>query len=197
MANIIHFYGPKAGVGTSTTAVIAATHLSKNNNKVLYWDKSRAHDVHRIMSVTDTDEMHGINPNLSFTQAENMDNIDLDAFDVVVVDNGTNGKKVMGLGSPVAYTRVAVISNSYLGLAAASKRRIEPDKYVMVHDTDGVLGERDVNAVLGTRVVIVQRHASIARAVDAGLLVSRASSFIDDFRSPDFSDVLDIVAVAW
>jgi hypothetical protein len=84
---------------------------------------------------------------------------------VVVVDAG-----VVRPGSPA----LDVTRPCYLSVRRAVGLPVRPDAVVLVDEPGRSLGRRDVEAVLGVPVrAVVPFEPSIARAIDAGLLLAR------------------------
>jgi len=94
---------------------------------------------------------------------------------IVVVDAGVvrPGTPALDavLGSP---SSLLVTRPCYLSVRRAVGLPVRPDAVVLVDEPGRSLGHRDVEAVLGVPVrAVVPLEASIARAIDAGLLLAR------------------------
>ena len=90
----------------------------------------------------------------------------------VVVDVGSRAPSMVALLSASERT-VLVTRACYLALRAAAHQP-GPDDVVLVAEPGRALGARDVGASLGVEVgPMVKWDPAVARAVDAGLLVSR------------------------
>jgi len=93
---------------------------------------------------------------------------------IVVVDAGT--------GSPppelyfAAHRNVLVTRPDYLALTAAARTALRPDEVFLVKEPGRALTDRDVASAIGAPVTgQVDLDPAIARAVDSGLFIGRAS----------------------
>ncbi|HZN13288.1 MAG TPA: hypothetical protein VFB78_03390 [Acidimicrobiales bacterium] len=97
----------------------------------------------------------------------------------VVVDCGSIASDA-ALGVAAAASRsLLVIRPCFLALRRAIAAPIRPSAVVLVLEEERTLGAADVEDVLGVPVHIVPWDATVARAVDAGLLASRLPRLLD------------------
>jgi len=98
-----------------------------------------------------------------------------------VVDAGTRGTS-LARHMVERCASVLVIEPCYLALHRSTRddQAARADVVVLVQSPERVLTARDVEGALGRPVVVsVPRHASIARAVDAGVLAHRLPDVLD------------------
>jgi cellulose biosynthesis protein BcsQ len=178
---IIDVYGVKGGVGTTTTAVALAVKLSQNNSDRSFGITCSSNDE---LSLSD---LHGVAGNRS--EDYNLtDNLVLcpvhKKVDYLIVDNGFATNKSVYNGDYTVY----VVDNSYLSL----KRAVILDlnlstnndaMWVRIIRPGGALIDRDIDDVLSLHNNVrcqIDLDPSIARAVDAGILVRRVPSAMND-----------------
>ena len=181
------FSGSKGGVGASTCAVIAARQAADTGLRVLLVDSSRHGDVFAICGVSrpvgDVSELDAVcvvPPRVSVGSVGsvwvgrddergrgNWVARAAGRFDVVIgdgpaavecVDHGAGGLSVL------------VVRPDYLSVKAATECHY--DVSVVVDGPAGALTVRDVVSVLSSVAGVVRFDVAVARAVDAGLLLS-------------------------
>lgn len=176
------FSGSKGGVGSSTCAVIAARQAADAGHRVLLVDSSRHGDVFAICGAAvpfgDVSEVGAVNVYESGSGSVWLGRDDergrgdwvaraAGRFDVVIgdgpaavecVDHGAGGLSVL------------VVRPDYLSVKAATE--CHSDLVVVVDGPAGALTVRDVVSVLGPVAGVVRFDAAVARAVDAGVLLS-------------------------
>jgi len=180
------FSGSKGGVGASTCAVIAARQAADAGHRVLLVDSSRHGDVFAICNVSrpfgDVSEVDAVNVYDSGSGSVWVGRDDdrgrgdwvaraAGRFDVVIgdgpaavecVDHGAGGVSVL------------VVRPDYLSLKAATE--CHHDVSVVVDGPAGALTVRDVVSVLSSVAGVVRFDVAVARAVDAGLLLSHRAA---------------------
>jgi hypothetical protein len=149
----IHLYGAKGGVGTSTVAALVALDLQRQGHSVALQDAGGDHaDLRALLGLAPVGAEY---PTLGSGPTT-----------VNVIDHGTSGPAP--LGGEAVYL---VIRACYLALARALRSNVRPDGIVLVAEPGRSLGVRDIQEVLGVRVVAeVPVMASMARSIDAGRL---------------------------
>jgi hypothetical protein len=91
----------------------------------------------------------------------------------VVVDAGVLAEPLVPVAAR-AHASLLVLRPCYLALRRALALPTQPTGIVLVHEPGRALGRRDVEDVIGVRVLAeIDLDPTIARAVDAGLLASR------------------------
>lgn len=180
------FSGSKGGVGSSTCAVIAARQAADAGHRVLLVDSSRHGDVFAICNVSrpfgDVSEVNAVcvyesgSGSVWLGRDDDRGRGDWVAraagrFDVVIgdgpaavecVDHGAGGLSVL------------VVRPDYLSIKAATECHY--DVSVVVDGPAGALTVRDVVSVLSSVAGVVRFDAAVARAVDAGLLLSHRAA---------------------
>lgn len=174
------FSGSKGGVGASTCAVIAARQAADAGHRVLLVDSSRHGDVFAICNVSrplgDVSKLDAVNVYEAESGSVWVGRDDergrwvtraAGRFDVVIGDGPAAVECVdHGAGS----LSVLVVRPDYLSIKAATECHY--DISVVVDGPAGALTVRDVVSVLGSVAGVVRFDAAVARAVDAGLLLS-------------------------
>jgi MinD-like ATPase involved in chromosome partitioning or flagellar assembly len=98
---------------------------------------------------------------------------------VSVVDCGSHAD-ALTLGLAATATRsLLVVRPCFLALRRAVVTSVRPSAVVLVVEEQRTLGPRDVEDVLGVPVLAVPWDATVARAVDAGLLAARLPRLLD------------------
>lgn len=100
--------------------------------------------------------------------------IDPGAFQRANGADQLDGAAVRALLAASASTSLLVMRPCYLALRRAVETPVRPSGVIVIHEPGRSLGPAEVEDVLGVEVVAcVDVDASIARAVDAGILASR------------------------
>ena len=172
------------GVGASTCAVIAARQAADTGLRVLLVDSSRHGDLFAICGVSrPVDDVGALNAACVYESDSGAGSVWLGRddqrgrgdwvsraaarFDVVIgdgpaavecVDHGAGGVSVL------------VVRPDYLSVKAATE--CHSDVVIVVDGPAGALTVRDVVGVLGPVAGVVRFDAVVARAVDAGVLLS-------------------------
>ena len=152
-----HVYGSAGGTGTTTTACTLAALASHQGHRVTLVDRSG--DALAMMG-------HARTPVPGFVVNDAVVAL---GSDLAVFDHGRN------LPENVQGTKVLTVRSDYMsarGITAACR----PDYIVMLHRDGAVLGVADMAAVAGIptdRVLVVKADPVFARAIDAGLIMSR------------------------
>lgn len=170
----IHIYGAKGGVGTTTVSALVALDLQHQEHAVIL--KSSAGnqgDLRAILGLATGYEDEPIN----FVAPAG-------SPVVTVIDHGTTPPAGDLWATRESGDRVfLVIRPCYLGLRRALAQACRPDGIILLVEKDRSLGVRDVEEVLGVKVVsTIDVEPRIARAIDAGLLSS--SRYVHTLRLP-------------
>jgi hypothetical protein len=160
----ISFVGSKGGVGTSTVAVLHALSVAESGRRVRLTATATAgvEDLAVLLAVPTPapGEVVEVAPGLSLGEAG-----DPDAY--TVVDGGTD---TFSDHDGLVYL---VVRNDYLALRRALLAPPTTAGVVLVAEAGRSLGRRDVEEVLGVPILAeLPVTASVARYIDAGLLVS-------------------------
>jgi hypothetical protein len=163
MHRTIHVYGAKGGVGTSTVATLIAL------------EHSRAGGV-TILSAADGDhtDLHTLMGAAAGEDAVFMAGDPGDAL--TVVDHGTTPPVDRDPGDQV----FLVLRPCYLAIRRALGQNCRPDGIILLTEDGRSLGVRDVEDVLGVRVVaIIPVTQTLARSIDAGLLARHSRRHVN------------------
>jgi nucleoside-diphosphate-sugar epimerase len=165
----IHVYGAKGGVGTTTVAaLIALEHHSVGHTVVLTaaalpdGSDGDQGDLHAVLGRASTGEP------ITFPAAG--------GSTVTVIDHGTTPPAGDLWATRNPGDRVyLVIRACYLGIRRALAQNCRPDGIILLAEQGRSLGARDVEDVLGVKVVATLAVTeSMARSIDAGLLSHHA-----------------------
>lgn len=166
MARHINLYSVKGGQGVSTTAILLARKFAADGFTVLLVDRTDG-DIASIVGLSgSSEEPHSISNMISLIAADD-DKIDSLGHDVIIsdLDHYIDGVE-----------NYIVTLPDYVSLRRASTQEELLQKTtgtIIVRPADRVLTDRDVNMVLGIpHVTTINMSASIARASDAGVLIS-------------------------
>lgn len=167
----IHIYGAKGGVGTTTVAALVALDLQhRGRNVLLRSTTGRADDLRAVLGLADgyEDEPITLVANDGPTTPT-----------TTVIDQGTTPPVSLEPGDQA----FLVIRPCYLGLRRALAQGCRPDGIILLTEKERSLGVRDVEEVLGVKVVsTIAVEPRMARAIDAGLLSS--SRYLHTLRLP-------------
>lgn len=169
---ITRYYNNRGGHGVSTVAAIAALNLARNDRRVLIAEIGEYPSVDAILGIPAVYEKQVVSvvPNVDLVWVRNnadLVSVKLSDYDEIVVDGGNH------LGDA---PNVLVTKACYLSLRQAAKED-KPQAVILAGEDNRALSARDIEHVLGARVVaVIPRDAHVARAIDAGLLTSRAFS---------------------
>lgn len=162
---LISLSAAKGGTGTSTTAALLAL---ASGTKTLLVDNSSSRDLAAILGLA--------TPTKVLTKVTDLvdlyigDDPDTDSYDLVIADQGTNTDTVKGA------TNYLVTRRCYLSMRKALN--LPFDGLIVVDESQRALTVKDLQHVTGAPIAgTVAYDPALSRAVDAGLLVSRASSF--------------------
>lgn len=179
---VTHFYACKGGVGCSTVAALYASLLPGD---VVLVDASGNHD-HAVLVGADIGRTNS-GRSLTLLAGSWLDLgpklRSAGKADHVVVDWGL--ERPYNLRGDSVFV---VTTNRYPALRRTLdgvRLRRPADGVVLVFDSTGAIGSQDCQQTLGIPVVATVRHdTSIARAIDAGLLIGRAAnSQTNDLRA--------------
>lgn len=178
---VIHLYGSKGGVQTSTVAALTA--LSHDGDVVLI---DLAGDQHTIMGLTHDDrichlrlaEATELKPRLRLLRTTEsfvgplIAEADIDAVDLVVVDHGVVKRDRTMV---VKGAHIVVVQACYLSVRRAVQAG-RWDGWILTNtETGRTLTDRDVMHAMGSPPLLTLPHSpAIARCLDAGLLATRA-----------------------
>jgi MinD-like ATPase involved in chromosome partitioning or flagellar assembly len=184
---LCHSY--KGGVGTTTVACSIALLASQDNTRVLLVDCSPHRDTLSWLGLPN--EVFGfheeVHPNLDlalvnekhypFTEAIRR----LDDYEVVVIDAGTTNYRLF----TESVTKVLVVRNDYMALRNAVNNKVKPDTAIVVlMEPNRVLTFKDAGQVLGgSPIVKMEWDEAVPRAIDAGLMPTRAKDLVGGWVS--------------
>lgn len=166
MARNINLYSVKGGQGVSTTAVLLARKFSAEGYTVLLVDR-KGGDLSALLGLADNDEnLRSVAPMVGLLINDTHE-IPSYGYDVVISD----------LGEFVEGSENYLITlPDYVSLKRAIGREDEVKAshgVIIVRPAGRVLTDRDVTSVLAIpHVATIQHDEAIARASDAGLLLS-------------------------
>jgi len=164
-------FGTKGGVGTSTAAAMMAIGLSKSGHKVvlrspdakiLIGEQVAGNNVRYMENGLVVTRFHG----LRFHES--------DAPDYEIVDC----QNLDGFRDDPADERIAVIDGTYASLVKGSEAFRLSDRVLWVSRGGLALTRSDIASAVRQEVIETPYEARIARASDAGLLLSRNPSTI-------------------
>lgn len=164
----IIYYSLKGGVGTSVTAAVTAMYAAKAGDRTILCGRE---DVFAVVGVAkpETGVAVDVKPGLTVCVG-NPEGLANDA-DTVIYDAGTSSFGNILVDNPDA-TTIMVVRNCYLALRAAVQATT-PDEYVCIMEPERSLDRASVEDVLSfAPVTFVEHSTSVARKVDAGLLVA-------------------------
>jgi hypothetical protein len=173
--NMKHYiYSRKGGVGTTTIAAAFGAN-AVGSGQILLVDSSQSGDMHAVLGMSSSPINAVTNvvnvPNAKgdlWLHTGDVNDIDISGYDHVVVDLGVTDEV------PTDGYSYLVAANCYLSLRLSVHEK--PDVVIVVMDDTRSLQWKDVSAVFASdtgRVVRVSHDPSVARSVDAGLLVAR------------------------
>lgn len=180
----VHLFSRKGGQGCTVIAALLTVLLDRSHRPSTVYDAAPRGDLAAALGLHSADRFE-ISPNVTGYRLETLAHAqNLPAADVI--DWGTN---------PIPDTlpghRYLVTTACYLALRAAAHH--PADGVVLLTEADRALSARDVTHSIGADVVAtVPRDPAIARAVDAGLLVSRPCAAAT--RLADLLPALDVEA---
>ncbi len=174
----IHFFSPKGGTGTTTTASIFALALSEQGKTIITDKSGHSPNVGAYLSVGiyEPSRLYQVNPNLNactggiYYGGEHPYG---DDTDFMVYDWGT---KHPGRDFAVEHGEevIMVVRNDYFCMKACIDEKLDKNDYVLVLNPDGVLTQNDIAQVMRREPVAVSHlDPKVARANDAGLLSTR------------------------
>ena len=184
MTNYIQFHSYKAGVGTTTTAVMTALKLAEQG-RVLFVDTSESRDVHLLFGVSQQN-MQQVMDSLWLLDGSDHGL----STDFVVVDAGLNEfvwKPRRAMTSDDIYQRVVVSNNTYQSLKPTASSRFPRDSHVMnvsIVNPQLTLTGRDCQMVLQRDGVIIPWDARIATRNDAGTWAHFQSTGLPNVHQP-------------
>ena len=160
-STIIHLWGAKGGVGTSTVAAVVALHLARRQPVEL-----RANDTAGL------NELRAI---LGIPAGEGPVALgrEHDGHTAVVIDGGTDPQP-----PPDATASFLVTRACYLAIRRALAAGARPRGIVLIAEPERSLCARDIEDVLDADVIAtIPVSPTVARAVDAGLIAARPPRF--------------------
>jgi len=177
----IQVSGAKGGVGASTVASLIALQSAKDGHKTLLIDAGLFPSIEAIIAWgTERDGLtiKRVNEG-NFISASEMAN----DYDVVVADTGTEHKYNIGIAEffEESATYVQVLRNDYLSLRHYIQDRPKTygreghaDVFVCVINEESSLELRDVELVVGKKVIPFHLNSAVSRTIDAGLFATRS-----------------------
>jgi hypothetical protein len=168
---VIH--GAAGGQGTTAVALAAGVFLARHTPTLLI-----AHDpdqVCAVAAVPHTDRSVDVAPGLTLACG---DPDAIPAHPIVVIDGGVFGAGLADWPDSTPTTRWAVVRGPcYLALRRLVCSPWRPDGIVLLSEQHRALHRHDLEDVTGLPVVAdVPVEAATARAIDAGLFVSRIAT---------------------
>lgn len=169
MANIYDVHAYKGGVGVTTTACALALHFCEKGNKTLLLGRDKHADALSWLGCSGNNGVTAIKQGLD--HALSTTDVNIDNYEIVVVDNGQE---------PLAtyftnVVNVVVVRNDYISLKNTLNK--EHDILVAFVADTNALSAQDVAYTLGSTPVVAKIDPSVARAIDAGLAISRNHLF--------------------
>lgn len=163
----INLFSVKGGQGVSTTAVLLAQQYSRQGESVLLVDRPNG-DLPALLGLDESDEpLRQVTGQVSLLVTDREDNIPTDQSDVIISDLG---RTLFGC------LNLLVTMPDYVALRHAVKDEWTKtaNGVIIVRPADRVLNDRDVIQVTGLdHIVTIEMTSDIARASDAGLLLTR------------------------
>jgi len=170
MTTTISFTGAKGGVGTTTTAIATAILLTTEHaQSVALVSYDFESTVSVLGLVLPADGIVTVNAEGSYPFVVAQPGlIDESQYDFIVVDNG---KGVRDYSSDHDHDYV-VTTNAYDSVRAASKISEFYEGVIVLLDPQRALQVRDVEGAVGPVAAVITPSPAVARAADAGVLVS-------------------------
>lgn len=161
------FYSPKGGQGCTVTACAYALRLAAESaGDVLLIDWGG--DAHAALGLPSPDGNYSADVATHLSILVEPGVFSADDFQHTVIDAGT------ALTEPIPdATHVMVIEPCYLALRRAVAMSFKPDMIAVLEPPTRVLTRADVERAVGAPTAAIAQGPAIARAVDAGLLVTR------------------------
>lgn len=177
----------KGGVGVTTVAGAIAVTGAMMGKSVLLVDFQSPRDTSALLGITDYDidgyynasvdafmkggSLKVYSPSFPIEHFDGKKGIN-ENYDLVVIDAGRYQLEATE-GFPIH--RIGVARNEYVALknTVNSARTVRWDKFVIIHHEGNALNANDCSHVLATECVTVPFANDMARAIDAGLFISR------------------------
>ena len=176
MTTIYNVHAYKGGVGVTTTACALAVRLAKEGNKTLLVSDDESGDAPSWLGVPVGNGISPIAQNLDYVQGF-FGNV-ADDYDSIVVDSGRNASR--SYPQPHRVVNVVVVRNDYITLKNTLNKPY--DVLVAFISEKSALNAQDVAQTLnaktrGPEFIVANIDPAVARAVDAGLAMSRDHLF--------------------
>lgn len=185
MTTIITFTGAKGGVGTTTTAAIAALLLANDHGKrvaLVSYDFASTCSV--LAATPDEGGVVVVTDHLTVINASRHADVFTHhaphAYDYIVIDGARDPEDIKwwDTTNDTAH-HYLVTSNAYDSVRSASRIVIDQlflgkfDGVILVEDPQRSLRQKDVEGAVAPVVATIHPSPNIARASDAGLLAQR------------------------
>lgn len=168
MTHYIEISSLKGGVGKTTLAGLVALALNEQDHKVMLIGTNGDDQLHALMGTTSLAASWQNIEIIGVDMAGKSQFHSYDFFDYVVVDADN---RMFDYPDGSVVTRIGAVRNDYMTLRTMVN--YTPDFFVALTIASNVLNMRDVKSVLKRPVVEIPTDEYIARAIDAGLFVSR------------------------
>lgn len=165
------YYSSKGGSGCSTVAATVAAMLARSS-KVLLIDASRQRDLHLVLGLEryDITSLRPVSDSLTYANLHPAQVWGDDFYDHLVIDYGTTTPTLYGhVDSSTLVTRLGFLH------VYSAFTRLHTTHVVVVEEPDCALTTSDLARAIGFAehdMITVPFDPAVARAVDAGLLVS-------------------------
>ncbi len=174
---IVHLYSLKGGQGCSVTAAL----MMLGSTNTLLVDRAPHSDQEAILGLAPSDYWDDGEPvnigndgNQVCRVHDDMEDPFLAGHDHVIVDHSLWDWTTESGWSRQRHRMLMVIRNDYLSVRRAVAHIIKPDGIIVVAEPGRALQSADIEHALDAPVLInVNIDPTIARSVDAGLLVTR------------------------
>lgn len=174
---IVAFHTVKGGQGCTTVAVAFAALNASEGKKVMIFSAAPADDLPGVMGFGHTPSKR-VTDNLYYASTETYTEKGIIAsstmhdLDLLVIDGGTSVPDIYGTDKTILVTQQCYLALRRITLN--SDRVSGFDGVVVLTDESRAVGLDDLRSIVPLDIVgTVEMNPSVARAVDAGLLVQR------------------------